>query len=53
MEENKDMEFGEWEIGNKICLKEVSKDEMQESVLERRCHKAHKAAATNATAPLT
>ena len=47
------MEFGEWEVDNEIWLKEVDKDKVQESVLERRCRKAHEAAAANPAAPLT
>ena len=53
MEENEDMEFGEWEIDDNIWLKEVRNDKVQESVLERRCRKAHKAVAADTAAPLT
>ena len=42
IEENVEMEFGEWEINDKVWLKGVGKDKVQESVLERRYRKARR-----------
>ena len=53
MEENAEMEFGEWEVNNDIWLKETGEGKVQESLLERRCRKAHGAVATAAKTPLT
>ena len=53
MEENEDMDFGEWEINDNIWLKEVGKDKVQESMLKRPCREAHESVMTTATALLT